>query len=79
VLVKQHLLRQATTFELYKKGAALGEGQGIDVAGDFAVSFVIAYVEIRQFPVIVARHGLRPFGLYRIAAGLLLIGWLFLG
>jgi hypothetical protein len=40
VLVKQLLLRQATTFKLYKKGTAVGEGQGIDIAGGFAASFV---------------------------------------
>jgi undecaprenyl-diphosphatase len=69
----------ATVFELYKKGAALGHGQSLDIAVGFAVSFVVAYFVIREFLVIVGRYGLRPFCWYRIAAGLLLTAWLFLG
>jgi undecaprenyl-diphosphatase len=62
----------ATVFELYKKGAGLTHGQSLDIAVGFVVSFVVAYVVIRQFLVIVARYGLTPFGWYRIAAGLAL-------
>ena len=60
----------ATVYELYKKGAALDGSQGLTIGIGFIVSFVIAYVVIRQFLIIVARYGLTPFGWYRIAAGL---------
>ena len=66
----------ATVFELYKKGAALSHGQSLDIAIGFVVSFLVAWVVIRQFLTIVARYGLSPFGWYRIAAGIALILWI---
>ena len=42
----------------------------------FVVSFVVAWVVIRSFLAIVAKYGLRPFGWYRIAAGLALMAYL---
>jgi undecaprenyl-diphosphatase len=66
----------ATVFELYKKGAALSQHQSLDILVGFVVSFVVAYIVIRQFLVIVARYGLAPFGWYRIAAGLMLAAYL---
>jgi undecaprenyl-diphosphatase len=66
----------ATVLELRK--AHLAQGQGLDIAIGFVVSFVVAWVVIRQFLAIVARFGLAPFGWYRIAAGLALAAWLFL-
>jgi undecaprenyl-diphosphatase len=69
----------ATVFELFKKGATLAAGQPTDIAIGFVVSFLVAWVVIRQFLNIVARYGLSPFGWYRIAAGICLIGWLYLG
>lgn len=62
----------ATVFELWRKGAALSHGQGIDIAVGFVVSFLVAYVVIRQFLLIVGRYGLTPFGWYRIVAGVAL-------
>ena len=66
----------ATILEL--KGAHLNHGQSLDIGIGFIVSFVVAWVVIRQFLNIVARYGLSPFGWYRIAAGLGLIAWLML-
>jgi undecaprenyl-diphosphatase len=68
----------ATVFELYKKGASLTHGQSLDIAVGFVVSFIVAYVVIRQFLVIVARYGLTPFGWYRIAAGLALAAYIWI-
>jgi undecaprenyl-diphosphatase len=66
----------ATILELHQKAGALSHGQGLDIAVGFAVSFVVAFFVIRGFLDIVTRYGLRPFGWYRIAAGLALIGYL---
>jgi undecaprenyl-diphosphatase len=68
----------ATVFELYKKGASLTHGQSLNIAVGFVVSFVVAYIVIRQFLVIVARHGLTPFGWYRIVAGLALAAYIWI-
>ncbi len=68
----------ATVFELYKKGAGLSHGQSLDIAVGFIVSFLIAYVVIRQFLVIVARYGLTPFGWYRIAAAIALAAYIWI-
>ena len=66
----------ATVFELYKKGAALSHGQSLDIAIGFVISFIVAWVVIRQFLKVVVRYGLSPFGWYRIATGLCLIAYL---
>ena len=68
----------ATILELRKGAAGLSHGQSLDIAIGFAVSFIVAYVVIRQFLKIVVRYGLSPFGWYRIAAGLALILYLWL-
>jgi undecaprenyl-diphosphatase len=68
----------ATVFELYKKGASLNQSQGLDIAVGFVVSFLVAYLVIRQFLVIVGRYGLTPFGWYRIVAGLALAAYIWL-
>ncbi|HKD48132.1 MAG TPA: undecaprenyl-diphosphate phosphatase [Rhizomicrobium sp.] len=67
----------ATVFELYKKGAALSQGQGLNIAVGFVVSFIVAYVVIRQFLLVVARYGLKPFGWYRIAAAIALAVYIY--
>jgi undecaprenyl-diphosphatase len=67
----------ATVFELYKKGAALTHGQSLNIAVGFVVSFIVAYVVIRQFLKIVARYGLTPFGWYRIAAAIALAAYIY--
>jgi undecaprenyl-diphosphatase len=66
----------ATILELHQKAGALSHGQSLDIAIGFAVSFVVAFFVIRGFLNIVTRYGLKPFGWYRIAAGLALIGYL---
>jgi undecaprenyl-diphosphatase len=65
----------ATILEMRK--AHLAPGQGTDIAVGFVVSFVVAYVVIRQFLAVVAKFGLSPFGWYRIIAGIALLAWLF--
>ena len=62
----------ATILELHQKGADLSHDQIVDIVVGFVVSFIAAYVVIRQFLKIVARYGLTPFGWYRIAAAIAL-------
>jgi len=66
----------ATILELHQKAGALSHGQSLDIAIGFAVSFMVAFFVIREFLAIVTRYGLKPFGWYRIVAGLVLIGYL---
>ena len=66
----------ATILELHHKAGALSHGQGLNIAIGFVVSFVVAFFVIKSFLAIVTQYGLRPFGWYRIAAGVALIGYL---
>ena len=66
----------ATILELHHKAGALSRHQDIDIAIGFVVSFIVAFFVIKEFLHIVTKHGLKPFGWYRIAAGLALIAYL---
>jgi len=69
----------ATVKQLHDKGATLSHGQEINIGVGFVVSFIVAYLVIGGFLHIVKKYGLRPFGWYRIAAGLALFAWIALG
>jgi undecaprenyl-diphosphatase len=62
----------ATVYDLYKKGAVLSRAQTLNIAVGFVVSFIVAFFVIRLFLAIIGRYGLKPFGWYRLAAGLAL-------
>jgi len=62
----------ASTYELVKSGAALSVDDGVIIAVGFVVSFVVAKLVIRGFLAVLGRYGLRPFGWYRIGAGVAL-------
>ena len=66
----------ATILELHHKASSLTHGQTLDIAIGFVVSFIVAFFVIREFLQIVTKYGLKPFGYYRIAAGLALIAYL---
>jgi undecaprenyl-diphosphatase len=66
----------ATILELHHKAAELTSHETLNIAIGFVVSFVVAFVVIKEFLYIVTRYGLKPFGWYRIAAGLALIAYL---
>jgi undecaprenyl-diphosphatase len=68
----------ATILELRHAGSALSGGQTLNIAVGFVVSFLVAYVVIRQFLVIVGRYGLTPFVWYLIAAGLALAAYIWI-
>lgn len=66
----------ASILELHHKASELGSHESLNIAIGFAVSFVVAFFVIKGFLAIVTKYGLKPFGYYRIAAGLALIGYL---
>ena len=63
----------ATVYDLYKTRETLTAHVGVDILVGFTVSFVVAYVVVKSFIAFVGRFGLKPFGWYRVAAGLGLI------
>lgn len=52
---------------------ALDVSAGTDIAIGFVVAFLVAYVVVKKFIDFVGQYGLKPFGWYRIAAGLAII------
>jgi undecaprenyl-diphosphatase len=63
----------ASVLELYQKRAELSASNLTIIAVGFAVSFIVAYGVVKTFIDFVGRYGLKPFGWYRIAAGILLL------
>jgi undecaprenyl-diphosphatase len=68
----------ASVFELYKKHAGLTADKMQIIAVGFVVSFVVAYFVVKTFIAFIGRYGLKPFGWYRVLAGLALIASLVL-
>jgi undecaprenyl-diphosphatase len=66
----------ATILELHHKASELNRHESLNIAVGFVVSFVVAFFVIKGFLAIVTKYGLKPFGYYRIAAGLALIAYL---
>jgi len=63
----------ASVFELYKHREALTGANMQIIAIGFVVSFIVAWIVVKTFIAFVGRFGLKPFGWYRIAAGIALI------
>jgi undecaprenyl-diphosphatase len=68
----------ATILDLWKNRHVLTLDSDVDIAIGFVVSFLVALVVVRTFIGFVGRYGLKPFGWYRIAAGLGIIAVLLL-
>ncbi len=68
----------ATVFDLWKNRHVLSFDAGLDIAVGFVVSFVVALFVVRSFIAFIGRYGLKPFGWYRIAAGLGIVAVLML-
>jgi len=66
----------ASILELHHKASELSSHESLNIAIGFAVSFVVAFFVIKGFLAIVTKYGLKPFGYYRIAAGLALMAYL---
>lgn len=67
----------AAGYDLYRTQAILTPETITMIATGFVVSFVVAIVVIRWMLGFVTRHGFAPFAWYRIAAGLLMLCWIF--
>ena len=66
----------ASVFELYKKHDALTSANMTTIAVGFVVSFIVAYIVVKTFIAFIGRYGLKPFGWYRVAAGLALFAFM---
>lgn len=62
----------ASALQLYKKWSVLSASDLSTIAIGFVVSFIVAYGVVKTFIAFLGRYGLKPFGWYRIAVGLLL-------
>jgi undecaprenyl-diphosphatase len=62
----------ASSLELYKNRDALS-GSGLPIAVGMAVSFVVAWATVRWLLKYVQTHTFRPFAIYRIVAGAILL------
>ena len=69
----------ASVVELYQHRDALSASNLTTIAVGFVISFIVAYVVVKTFIDFVGRYGLKPFGWYRIATGVMLLATLFLG
>jgi undecaprenyl-diphosphatase len=67
----------ATVYDLYKEWNHLSGADTTNIAVGFVVAFIVAYGVVKTFIAFIGRYGLKPFGWYRIATGLALLGWLF--
>jgi undecaprenyl-diphosphatase len=63
----------ASVFELYKQWSALTAANLTTIAVGFVVSFIVAYGVVKVFIDFIGRYGLKPFGWYRIVAGVALL------
>jgi undecaprenyl-diphosphatase len=66
----------ASVFDLYQNRALLDFDAGLVIAIGFVVSFLVAWVVVKTFIAFVGRYGLKPFGWYRIAAGVLIFAFM---
>src|SRR5882724_3722723 len=60
----------ATVFDLWKNRAILNLDAAADIAVGFVIAFLVALIVVRTFIAFIGRYGLKPFGWYRVAAGL---------
>jgi len=61
---------------MYKKWSLMTAAASEDIAIGFVVSFVVAYFVVKAFIAFIGRYGLKPFGWYRLLAGVGLFAYL---
>src|SRR5262245_38595079 len=62
----------ASVLDVYSNRDVLTLDAGLTIAVGFVVSFLVAWVVVKTFIGFVGRYGLKPFGWYRIVAGMLI-------
>lgn len=60
----------AAVYDLYKNRSVLTMEAEVQIAIGFVVSFIVAFFVVKTFIAFIGRYGLKPFGWYRILAGL---------
>lgn len=68
----------ATLYSMWKARAALAGEMGLPMVVGLLAAYVSALIVIHAFLRFVQTNSLRPFGWYRIMAGLAVLAWLFL-
>ena len=66
----------ATVFSLYKNRAELDFSAAGLIGIGFVAAFVVALVVVRWLMSVISRIGFTPFAYYRIALGVIILGWL---
>jgi undecaprenyl-diphosphatase len=64
----------AATYDLYKNWATLDKGGELVIGIGFVTAFLAALFVVRTMIGFITRHGFAPFGWYRIAIGLVMLG-----
>lgn len=64
----------AFAHDLWKARHGLGEGLGLEIVVGFVMAFIASALVVRPFLRFVGRSGFAPFAWYRIAAGVALLG-----
>ncbi|MFH1386777.1 MAG: undecaprenyl-diphosphate phosphatase [bacterium] len=67
----------ASVLDLLKSGSSFSRSDFGVLAIGFVVSFLVALLSIKFFLNFIKKHTFIPFGVYRVAAALVLMGWLF--
>jgi undecaprenyl-diphosphatase len=67
----------ASVFDVYQNWDVLDWSAGTTIAVGFVVSFIVAWIVVKTFIGFVGRYGLKPFGWYRIVAGLAILAVMF--
>ena len=66
----------ATAYSLWKARDSLDLAASGLIAVGFGAAFIVALVTVRAVLAVIGRIGFAPFGWYRIALGLVILGWL---
>ncbi len=64
----------ATVYDLYKNWSTLDTSGELVIAIGFVTAFLAALVVVRTMIWFITKHGFAPFGWYRIAVGLVMLG-----
>lgn len=67
----------AAAYDLYKGHAGITHEGMVTIAIGFVCAFIVAMAVIRWFVGFVGTHGFKPFAIYRIIFGLIILGWLY--